>query len=1352
MVVLLAASLLIAELLLYSGLLYAAPLDFDLPTQSLSASLRDYGRTTGFTVAVDSGLVSGKIAPAVRGRMEPESAMHRLLDGSGLSANIHGTTIIINLSPSGTYIPNLKPGRADNSNLPNMEINLKETVVTAKRFKDVGPLPGLNLSKEQISGNIQTITAEEIRQAHSLSLTDIMNSKLQSVNVNDYQGNPFQMDVTYRGFTASPQIGTPQGLSVFFDGIRVNEPFGDVVNWDLIPMNAISTLDIFPGSNPLFGHNTLGGALSVKTKSGFENSGISIETLKGSYGREQLQASGGWNNGSVAAFGATSLFMEDGWRENSPSKVNQAFGKLEWQGERASLNLSTLGAITKLVGNGTVPLELYKSDPTSVFTSPDVTRNRLLQLQLSGAFDVTDTFNITGMVYNRSSKRVSSTGDIIDVETFRDLGRPTRRANPGELIGCAYLDADRDGFPDYYLDQVPSDGSQTAYQANTLANPNNPDLSLLGAINPGLPPGYVQGALPAVKDISSGGQFDYNFTNPTTGEVQVFSTSLASYDGPFSSDTAYFTVQTAPGVYTRYNVVIAPPANPDCQTKYRNGDATKLFALDSTGTPVAGSRDGAVTGTTAVGTGSGYVKGTPTGVITNSGVDQTTSGGGLQFNWNLEKHKFMVGLSLDRASAKYNASQRFGLLDANRNVYSDPANIGEEYYAASHDVPVNDFGGTSSTRSVYMSETWSPTKKLNFSFSSRYNITDITNTLAPRGRQYQDLTSPTLLNRFLEFGICPGSDLSECPLGLSQQLSAEEYYAAVGRNFSPVGNPITEKFTYKSFNPAIGTTWQANPKLNLYGSWNQGARVPSVIELGCAYDSRPAIRTKLDGSPILNPDGSYQYGEASIVDGRACSLPSVLSGDPYLPQVIAKTSEVGARGKFKDLLEWNLTAYRTDIQDDIYMVAATSQLSFFQSIGPTRRQGIEFGLAGEYGKSDFRLNFALTEATFQDDFKMLSANNSNVISTLTNNPDYNKIQVRAGNRMPGVPLTNANLSWGYKLTPSFKVRFSMVAHGESFIRGNENNEHTPGPGRDIIKGDGTVIETPDYRYSGKSPGYAVLNFRATYEIGKGWSAGFMVNNIFNKEYFSAGRLGLTPFAPSINGAIGVSGFNYNSSEWLSTQFMSAGAPRGVWFTIAYDFEASKKYDPPPSRINMTEPDRTLEPTSPPIPSSSEVALQKSLEKLKTVPVLRRESVISAQSQIEQQIAETLEQWRLAKISGNTVQYFASYSPEYTPSGFERQAWEQDRKLQMLRDSGAGIEIRQLAVAPQGKQVTAVFVEKFSSPQNTAFHRKMLDLEQRDGRWLIVRESELPVLAKHKAAIPSPAATKQKVISPAEVWR
>jgi hypothetical protein len=90
-------------------------------------------------------------------------------------------------------------------------------------------------------------------------------------------GNDFQPDVSFRGFAASPLLGTPQGLSVFQDGVRINEAFADVVNWDLLPQNAIASMQLLPGSNPVFGLNTLGGALTLSMKDGFRNAGVGAQ-------------------------------------------------------------------------------------------------------------------------------------------------------------------------------------------------------------------------------------------------------------------------------------------------------------------------------------------------------------------------------------------------------------------------------------------------------------------------------------------------------------------------------------------------------------------------------------------------------------------------------------------------------------------------------------------------------------------------------------------------------------------------------------------------------------------------------------------------------------------------------------------------------------------------------------------------------------------------------------------------------------------------------------------------------------------------------------------------------------------
>jgi iron complex outermembrane recepter protein len=157
----------------------------------------------------------------------------------------------------------------------------------------VTPVPGLGVPKDQIPGNVQTASDQKLRDAQSLNLPDFLTTHVPSVTINEIQGNPYQLDINYRGFSASPLLGTPQGLSVFLDGVRVNEPFGDVVNWDLIPRGALASITLMPGSNPLFGLNTLGGAISLQTKNGLTHPGTQAELSAGSFKRFSAEASHG---------------------------------------------------------------------------------------------------------------------------------------------------------------------------------------------------------------------------------------------------------------------------------------------------------------------------------------------------------------------------------------------------------------------------------------------------------------------------------------------------------------------------------------------------------------------------------------------------------------------------------------------------------------------------------------------------------------------------------------------------------------------------------------------------------------------------------------------------------------------------------------------------------------------------------------------------------------------------------------------------------------------------------------------------------------------------------------------------
>jgi len=269
------------------------------------------------------------------------------------------------------------------------------------------PLGTTGLAFKKIPGNVQSAEDEDINRHEAFGLTDFMNRRLESVNINDTQNNPYQPDITYRGFTASPLLGTPIGLSVYQDGVRVNEAFGDTVNWDLIPQVAISSMEMMPGSNPLYGLNTLGGALSVKTKSGFSNPGFRTQASGGSYGRQTYTAEYGGSKGNFDWYFAGNIFDDNGWRPYSPTSVNQAFGKVGWENEKTDIDLSFTFADNNLQGVGPTPQNMLQQNWSSFYTAPDVTKNTMYFFNLKGSHKITDQLQLSGNTYNRNNNSSS---------------------------------------------------------------------------------------------------------------------------------------------------------------------------------------------------------------------------------------------------------------------------------------------------------------------------------------------------------------------------------------------------------------------------------------------------------------------------------------------------------------------------------------------------------------------------------------------------------------------------------------------------------------------------------------------------------------------------------------------------------------------------------------------------------------------------------------------------------------------------------------------------------------------------------------------------------------------------------
>jgi iron complex outermembrane recepter protein len=280
----------------------------------------------------------------------------------------------------------------------------------------VTPLQGSGVSADKIAANVQTVSADQLKKAQTISLSDYINRYLGSVSVNEAQNNPLQPDIYYRGFVASPLLGLPQGLSTYVNGVRFNEPFGDSVNWDLIPQGAIDNMALYPGSNPVYGLNSLGGSISIKTKTGFSAPRHQVEVYGGSWGRHSEELTTGWNNGTWGYFLDLHHIEENGWRNFSPSKADQAFGSLSWRGDKGSLDLTLGGNDNQLRGNGPAPVQLQNLDRKAVFTHPDITVTRMFFSELEGNYELANDIQLSGNAYFRQNRIHSFNGDNSDFD------------------------------------------------------------------------------------------------------------------------------------------------------------------------------------------------------------------------------------------------------------------------------------------------------------------------------------------------------------------------------------------------------------------------------------------------------------------------------------------------------------------------------------------------------------------------------------------------------------------------------------------------------------------------------------------------------------------------------------------------------------------------------------------------------------------------------------------------------------------------------------------------------------------------------------------------------------------------
>lgn len=279
---------------------------------------------------------------------------------------------------------------------------------------NMSPVAGSELPIEYVPTSVGRASSDDFVRTRETGIQQTLQSTVPGVFMNDSQGNVFQGGVQFRGFESSPINGAPQGIAVYQNGTRINEVFGDVVNWDFIPSNAIDSITVL-GANPVYGLNAIGGAIGITMRDGFNFQGAEWDTRAGSFGRIQSSLALGGSSGPWGVFVALEGITDDGYRDFGDSEIKRMYADFGVRTSDAEFHLSFTGANNTVGVTAAAPDVILDLDWGNTFTSPQINENEMQMVQFSGTVKATDTLILSGQIYYRNFKQDKVDGNILDV-------------------------------------------------------------------------------------------------------------------------------------------------------------------------------------------------------------------------------------------------------------------------------------------------------------------------------------------------------------------------------------------------------------------------------------------------------------------------------------------------------------------------------------------------------------------------------------------------------------------------------------------------------------------------------------------------------------------------------------------------------------------------------------------------------------------------------------------------------------------------------------------------------------------------------------------------------------------------
>lgn len=301
---------------------------------------------------------------------------------------------------------------------PAGEITLSPVEVTATRLPDVQEPPS------KVPAKIVVITAEEIEKLGAKTVQEVLQYQ-SGIVMYDSVGNEFQQTVDLRGFNGQPV----PGITVFYDGVRVNEPDFNTINFDLIPIEDVEKIEIIYGPGTVFGSNALAGVINITTKKGpADQWRVAGEAAGGSYSRQRYRfaTSGGIPDTNLNFNFGVTRELSGGWRQDTPARTTRIYSRLGYSDDESSVGLAYTHVTDKLNQGGSITQQEIDTEGRSFNATPgDFTQNNYDLVALNAGQKLAHGFSAAFNAFYRYRNN-----------TILTIGRPFAPGfDPPEFLG-----------------------------------------------------------------------------------------------------------------------------------------------------------------------------------------------------------------------------------------------------------------------------------------------------------------------------------------------------------------------------------------------------------------------------------------------------------------------------------------------------------------------------------------------------------------------------------------------------------------------------------------------------------------------------------------------------------------------------------------------------------------------------------------------------------------------------------------------------------------------------------------------------------------------------------------------------